>query len=86
MCSIGICGINHFTLRNFAVVAIDFLVTVYRGSPDSKFGWANVGPTSRLSAQRWPNVSPTNLAVWEYNENYIKAEVSRYPGYFREPH
>ena len=34
------------------------------GDPNSKVGWANVGRTSRLSDQRWPNVGPTNLSIW----------------------
>ena len=35
-------------------------------NPDSKVGWADVGPTLGRQARRWPNVGPTKLAIWEW--------------------
>ena len=35
----------------------------------------NVGPTSELASQRWANVEPTNIAVWEMSSLIIIASV-----------
>ena len=70
-------------------LACEFEIT----SPDSKVGWANVGPTSVLSSWRWANIGPTYIAVWEgclWSERLIVAllhAISRHttPWYYKIP-
>ena len=40
---------------------------ILKGSPDSKFHGANMGPTWVLSAPDGPHVGPMNLAIWVSN-------------------
>ena len=43
--------------------------------PDSSVCWSNVGPTSVLSSRRWPNVSPTYIAVSDVDVRPFKLYI-----------